>query len=70
MEHKNRVDGKNSSLTDSRLERLESVDFTWAKRKGIHSWNEKFVSLLFLLLKAAHPSFHLSNLKLISISLL
>mmetsp|Transcript_32576 Transcript_32576/g.77779 ORF Transcript_32576/g.77779 Transcript_32576/m.77779 type:complete len:601 (-) Transcript_32576:231-2033(-) len=45
MEHKNRVDGKNSSLTDSRLERLESVDFTWAKRKGIHSWNEKFREL-------------------------
>lgn len=45
MEHKNRIDGKNSSLTDSRLERLESVDFRWAKRKGIHSWNEKFKEL-------------------------
>lgn len=45
MEHKNRMDGKNSSLTDSRLERLESVDFRWAKRKGIHSWNEKFREL-------------------------
>jgi len=45
MEHKNRVDGKNSSLTDSRLERLKSVDFRWAKRKGIHCWNEKFREL-------------------------
>ena len=44
MEHKNRVEGKTSSLNDSRLERLQRVGFRWAKRKGQVSWNEKFVS--------------------------
>ena len=47
MEHKNRLEGKNSSLNDSRLERLESIGFRWAKRKGQASWDEKFVSCYF-----------------------
>ena len=47
MEHKNRLEGKNSSLNDSRLERLESIGFRWAKRKGQASWDEKFVSYAF-----------------------
>lgn len=38
------MEGKNSSLNDSRMQRLESVGFRWAKRKGQVSWNEKFVS--------------------------
>jgi len=45
MEQKNRIEGKNSSLNDSRLERLQAIDFRWAKRKGQASWDEKFVSL-------------------------
>jgi len=48
MEHKNRVDGKSSSLNDDRMERLQSVGFRWAKRKGQASWEEKFVSLHFV----------------------
>ena len=47
MEHKNRLEGKNSSLNDSRLERLEGIGFRWAKRKGQASWDEKFVSCYF-----------------------
>lgn len=44
MEQKNRVEGKNSSLNDSRLERLQNIGFRWAKRKGQASWEEKYVS--------------------------
>lgn len=46
MEHKNRIEGKNSSLNDSRLERLQSVGFRWAKRKGQASWDEKYNELV------------------------
>lgn len=46
MEQKNRIDGKNSSLNDLRLERLQSIGFRWAKRKGQASWNEKFNELV------------------------
>ncbi|KAL7531259.1 hypothetical protein ACHAXR_003939 [Thalassiosira sp. AJA248-18] len=46
MEQKNRIEGKNSSLNDSRLERLQSIGFRWAKRKGQASWDEKFNELL------------------------
>lgn len=45
MEQKNRTEGKNSSLNDSRLERLQSIGFRWAKRKGQASWDEKFNEL-------------------------
>jgi hypothetical protein len=45
MEQKLRMEGKNSSLNDARLQRLESVGFRWAKRKGQVSWNEKFEEL-------------------------
>lgn len=45
MEHKLRIEGKNSSLNDARLQRLESVGFRWAKRKGQVSWNEKYEEL-------------------------
>jgi len=45
MEHKNRLDGKSSSLNDGRLARLQSIGFRWAKRKGQASWEEKFREL-------------------------
>lgn len=48
MEQKNRIEGKNSSLNDSRLERLQMIGFRWAKRKGQASWNEKFVSYTYV----------------------
>lgn len=47
MEQKNRTDGKNSSLNDARLGRLERIGFRWAKRKGQASWDEKFVSVSY-----------------------
>lgn len=47
MEQKNRLDGKTSSLTDSRFERLQAVGFRWAKRKGQASWDEKLNELKF-----------------------
>lgn len=56
MEQKNRIDGKNSSLNDARLERLESIGFRWAKRKGQASWDEKFMELLAY--KAKHGNCH------------
>ena len=49
MEQKNRIEGKNSSLNDSRLERLQMIGFRWAKRKGQASWNEKFVSYTYVM---------------------
>jgi len=45
MEQKLRMEGKNSSLNDVRLHRLEAVGFRWAKRKGQASWDEKYEEL-------------------------
>jgi len=56
MEQKNRTDGKNSSLNDARLGRLERIGFRWAKRKGQASWDEKFTELLAY--KAGHGNCH------------
>jgi hypothetical protein len=56
MEQKNRLEGKNSSLNDSRLERLQMIGFRWAKRKGQASWNEKFNELVQY--KAANGNCH------------
>ena len=44
MEHKNREDDNISTLTDERLERLQSIGFRWAKRRGQVRWDEKYVS--------------------------
>ena len=44
MEHKKREDGKTSALTDERLERLQSIEFIWGKRKGQVGWDNKYVS--------------------------
>mmetsp|Transcript_26190 Transcript_26190/g.53347 ORF Transcript_26190/g.53347 Transcript_26190/m.53347 type:complete len:548 (-) Transcript_26190:377-2020(-) len=46
MEHKNREEGKQSSLNDDRLYRLQEIGFQWAKRKGQASWDEKFNELV------------------------
>lgn len=56
MEHKNRIEGRNSSLNDSRLDRLQMIGFRWAKRKGQVSWNEKFNDLVQY--KARHGNCH------------
>jgi hypothetical protein len=47
MEYNKRADGKKkSSLNDSRLKRLESLEFRWAKRKGQASWESHFDALI------------------------
>jgi len=46
VEHKNLDDGKISTLTDERLERLEGIGFRWAKRRGKVRWEEKYNELL------------------------
>lgn len=38
-------DGEKSSMTEDRKLQLEKIGFTWAKRKGDYSWNEKFREL-------------------------
>ena len=47
MEYNKRIDGKRrSSLNDTRLEKLKSLDFRWAKRKGQASWENHYASLV------------------------
>lgn len=46
MEHKLLLDGHKSSMTKERMEKLEAVGFKWAKRKGSHTWHEKYQKLL------------------------
>eukprot|EP00985_Skeletonema_marinoi_P016979 scaffold9241_cov135-Skeletonema_marinoi.AAC.2 len=46
MEQKNREDGNISTLTDERLERLQSIGFRWAKRRGQVRWDEKYGELI------------------------
>lgn len=45
MEKKFMDDGERSSMTEDRKLQLENIGFTWAKRKGDYSWNEKFREL-------------------------
>ncbi|GAX11425.1 hypothetical protein FisN_22Lh110 [Fistulifera solaris] len=45
MEKKFMDDGEKSSMTEDRKRQLEKIGFTWAKRKGDYSWNEKFREL-------------------------
>lgn len=45
MEKKFMDDGEKSSMTEDRKLQLEKIGFTWAKRKGDYSWNEKFREL-------------------------
>ena len=47
MEYNKRIDGKRkSSLNDIRLEKLQSIGFRWAKRKGEASWENHFDALV------------------------
>jgi len=46
MEKKFYDDGMRSSMTPARIRALESINFTWAKRKGEHSWLQKYNELL------------------------
>ena len=39
-------DDLSSSMTMDRVRALESIGFTWAKRKGQHSWDSKFDELV------------------------
>jgi hypothetical protein len=45
MEKKFMDDNKGTSMTRDRVNALESIYFTWAKRKGQHSWNAKYEQL-------------------------
>ena len=47
MEKKFLDEGQNkkTSMTAKRARLLESIGFAWAKRKGEHSWNEKYHEL-------------------------
>ena len=38
-------DGKQSSMTEDRMNALERLGFAWAKRKGDFAWNERFEEL-------------------------
>lgn len=46
MEKKFMDDGKQSSMTEDRMNALERLGFSWAKRKGDYAWNERFGELL------------------------
>jgi len=46
MEKKFLDDGSKTSMTKERKALLESVGFQWAKRKGNHSWYEKYNELI------------------------
>jgi Helicase associated domain len=45
MEKKFLDEGKRTSMTLDKVANLESIDFAWAKRKGDHSWMEKYQEL-------------------------
>ena len=49
--YKKRLDGNVSSLTDSRIRRLEHIGFHWGERRGLHNWNKRYVSTLMLVVK-------------------
>lgn len=46
MEYKLKLEGGKHSLTEAKLRVLEEIGFDWGKRKGDHSWEEKFQDLL------------------------
>ena len=45
MEYKVREEGGRHSMTNEKLQRLESIGFEWGKRKGDASWEVKFQEL-------------------------
>ena len=46
MEKKAYDEGKRNSMTAEKIEALNDLGFTWAKRKGQAAWNEKFQELV------------------------
>mmetsp|Transcript_29296 Transcript_29296/g.64594 ORF Transcript_29296/g.64594 Transcript_29296/m.64594 type:complete len:559 (+) Transcript_29296:454-2130(+) len=46
MEYKLFQEGKKSSMTLERIQKLESIGFVWAKRKGPEAWETKFRELV------------------------
>lgn len=54
MEKKFIEEGKRTSMNDMKLEALESIGFTWAKRKGEASWMHKYHELEAFLRKHGH----------------
>jgi len=46
MEHKFLKEGKKSSMTPWKLQALEDLGFTWARRKGQPSWDARYAELV------------------------
>jgi len=46
MEKKFMDEHLRTSMTPDKLQALEEIGFTWAKRKGQHSWNQKYQELI------------------------
>lgn len=45
MEYKNLLDGEKHSLTETKFQKMEEIGFDWGKRKGDHSWEERYQQL-------------------------
>ena len=45
MEKKHMDDQKKSSMTQTKIDNLESIGFKWAQRKGQHAWIRKYIEL-------------------------
>jgi hypothetical protein len=45
MEYKNLVEGEKHTLTETKLQKMEEIGFDWGKRKGEHSWEERYQQL-------------------------
>ena len=46
MEYKLYQEGKKTSMTLERVQKLEAAGFQWAKRKGAEAWEAKFEELV------------------------
>lgn len=46
MEKKRYDEDERSALSQEKIDALEAIDFAWAKQKGEHLWEEKFVDLV------------------------
>ena len=46
MEKKAHDEGKRNSMTAQKIDALNALGFTWAKRKGQAAWNEKYDELV------------------------
>lgn len=45
MEYKNLIEGEKHTLTETKLQKMEEIGFDWGKRKGEHSWEERYQQL-------------------------